>query len=618
MLMRTSYLVRKKIRDMNIFTKISTLVIVEVIVFICIVGFMAGYTSSNTIKEQAKAPISTALNVVKHNIELYLNYSVSSVSFILADIESKEIFPINENMDDSEIKDRYNRLMWDVLAKQYDEQNKIGNRTVAVMKFINFIPSNEVAFNDYATPFFYQTAVSTTESVNNEEWFKDAGVNSRNLMKWYVKKFSSPEIRKNYLIAAKYQKGAGLLTIGFDMTEIDKYFANSIILIIDENGKVLHGKKIGDVGEDVSNKDYIKEILSKDNGQFSSPISGSNYLISFERLNTFSNNKWKIASLVPSDNLLPDVKKVIRVILITGLACIITSILLSILIAKGITDPIKILIKTMRNIKEGRLDITLDRDSGDEIGELYSTFNKMIREINQLIEKIYKSEKNLKEIEIKFLQSQINPHFLYNTLNTIKWMGIINNVPTISTITTDLVKLLRNSIGKEGYMITVEGEIENLQSYIRIQQARFNDAFEVSYDIEDEILGYYIFKLILQPIVENSMNYAFNDRKTKGNIKVKGYKKQHKLTFEIIDDGTGINELQFNQLLLSIESSESCGQVINSFSGIGLKNIQDRIQLSYGNDFGLSLESKPDIGTKVTLELPVVLIQEEEGKRVIK
>jgi sensor histidine kinase YesM len=599
---------KTKFDDMSILRKILLSTLTIVIVFFCTIGYVAYYFSRNVIEEQAKVPIRDALDTVKNNVEIYLGNTVLTVNSIKHSIDVKDIFPLDTKLDKNELEKRYNELMWDSIDPIRQQFEKIME-----LQFVSFILDNGSQFNDYASPFYYQTAVTTCEQIKKEEWYiqsqrRDSSSSSSEYenIKWFTKKVVDQN-NNQYIIATCNAINGGVIAVGFKISQIEEFLSGtSSILIIDAEGKVIYSKDSSEFGQDISQKPYVKKILSGDKGQFGSSIDGNGYLVTFNTLDTRSNNSWRIASLVPEVKLTSDAAMVRRIIMLTVIACITLAALLSVIIARGITKPIRVLVKSMKKIKDGNLEVTVDRQAKDEIGELYRTFNKMIRDINNLIKEIYKSERHLKEIEIKFLQSQINPHFLYNTLNTIKWLGIIHKVPTISQVSTDLVKLLRNSIGKEGYMITVEGEIENLHSYVCIQQVRYNDVFQIHYDLEEEILGLYVYKLILQPIVENSINYAFNTKKVKSNIGIKGYLEDEKLVLEVWDDGDGFGENQMKSLLEQIDSGANIAKSKERFSGIGLKNIQDRIRLSYGNDYGISVQSIPGEGTRVILRLPII------------
>ena len=599
---------KKRVDDVSIYKKILISTIAMVIVFISIIGLVANNISSYAIREQAKYPIRDALDTTRSNIEIYLSYTFFTLNSIKDAIEMSEVFPVETYLTQAEALDKKDRLM----AGISDALARSRNNISLEIQFASYILNGGSPLSEHASPFFYQTAVTSSERIQDEEWYAEskkinvkANEGFRNSsVRWHVKRVDSQN-NNEYLIVT-CSAGDGIVAVGLKMVEIEKFLSGSeLILIIDERGRVVYSKRGSDFGADISKEEYVQNILAADKGQFTSRIEGKENLVTFSRLNTYSESNWKIVSLMPSDKLTANAVLVRNIIIATGLACILVAVLLSLLVARGITNPIRILASSMKKVKEGSLDITVERDSRDEIGELYGTFNKMIRDLNTLIEKIYMSERYSKEIEIKFLQSQINPHFLYNTLSTIKWMGIIHNIPTISQITTDLVKLLRNSIGKEGYMISVEGEIENLQSYIGIQQVRFNNTFRVNFDIEEEILEFHIFKLILQPVVENAINYAFTNRKDMGSIGIKGYHREDRLIFEVLDDGVGMDEKQIAGILEDTGLEEKAAKR-DKFSGIGLKNIQDRIKLSYGDEYGLSIESKPGEGTKVVLVLPVI------------
>ena len=215
------------------------------------------------------------------------------------------------------------------------------------------------------------------------------------------------------------------------------------------------------------------------------------------------------------------------------------------------------------------------------------------------MENIKVNEKHKRIAEIKTLQAQINPHFLSNTLNTVKWLANAQKADNIETLVSSLIKLLHVSMGKGGDYISIREEIEYIRSYIQIQEFRYFDKFEVIFNIEEDILDYKILKFILQPIIENSIIHGIGPMDQKGLISVKAYKSEEELFFSVTDNGAGICDDKIEQVLKSNGSS-------STFSRIGIYNVNERIKLNFGEQYGLNIQSVEGLYTSVEIILPII------------
>jgi two-component system, sensor histidine kinase YesM len=256
------------------------------------------------------------------------------------------------------------------------------------------------------------------------------------------------------------------------------------------------------------------------------------------------------------------------------------------------------MMSVIKKVEQGDLKARTEVKSNDEVGQLGHSLNNMIGEMQILIDKLIREEQEKKEVELEALHAQINPHFLYNTLNTIKWMAKIQGNTGISKAITALVKLLRISTNLGRDMISLREEIDYVMNYIVIQKLRFSKSVNIVYNIEDSCLNLSVPKLILQPIVENSFIYGMEDEQHELNIELKAYIKENKLIIEVHDDGPGIEEEVLKNILTNATDKAR-------FSKVGLNNVNQRIKIYCGSEFGLKIETDLGIGTKVTVNLPV-------------
>ncbi|HEY8464877.1 MAG TPA: sensor histidine kinase [Bacillota bacterium] len=287
-----------------------------------------------------------------------------------------------------------------------------------------------------------------------------------------------------------------------------------------------------------------------------------------------------------------------------SLGLLLVCLVLALLFTRSISLPIQSLLGAMSRVKAGDLSVRVELRRTDELGVLGCSFNSMVERLQRLIENVVEKQRQLRSCELRALQAQINPHFLYNTLDSIKWLAKLNQVPEISTIATQLGKLLRSSISCEADLITVGETMENIQSYLEIQKIRYSDKFKADLKIASSIYSYKIPKLILQPLVENAIIHGLDGKDGYGQLTINGYLDNQSLVFEVIDDGVGIPPEQLADLQheLALQSSQK---------SIGIYNVNRRIKLYYGDQSRLSVESLPGLGTKVTLRLPAVLEKQE-------
>lgn len=267
----------------------------------------------------------------------------------------------------------------------------------------------------------------------------------------------------------------------------------------------------------------------------------------------------------------------------------------------NISKPIQRLIKNMKLAEKGHFDQECEVTGSQEIVELSSIYNSMIRQIKELISDIKKKEQAKKEVELNALQAQINPHFIYNTLSTVKWMAIIQNNNSIVTILNAFINIMEYSANFKQNLITLEQEKNFIEKYIIIQQARYSGRVNFDIQITPEALEYKILKFIIEPLLENALFHGLENTESKGEIKLKIDISGEGLIIMVTDNGVGIDEDKLQELRLGLESMENRG-----LNNIGLSNINDRIIANYGDKFGIDIFSKKGIGTTVKVLVPLI------------
>lgn len=371
---------------------------------------------------------------------------------------------------------------------------------------------------------------------------------------------------------------------------------NVELFICDKNGVIISHPDKSKIGTTIRYKRYANEVLtSKDNNSY---VQYKDKIDKVAIYSTIDSNGWKIIKTISTGYLYEEINNIQKYFLLGGFLYGIVIILFMIFFSIRYTEPMMKMKKVINKVEQGDLTVRTEVHSNDEIGQLGDSLNNMISEMEVLIDKLVKEEQAKKEVELEALHAQINPHFLYNTLNTIKWMAKIQGNKSVSRAITALIKLLRISTNLGRDMITLEEEIDYVKNYIVIQKLRFNEAINLNYNIDSNCLGLTVPKLFLQPIVENSIIYGIGDENNELNIEIKAFTREEDLIIEITDDGPGIEDTILEKIFKSQTDR-------NKFSKVGLNNVNQRIKLYCGSDYGLQIETKVGAGTLVRVRLNV-------------
>lgn len=307
------------------------------------------------------------------------------------------------------------------------------------------------------------------------------------------------------------------------------------------------------------------------------------------------NVDWKIISVVSKGKLYAIIVSFNKYIWIIEVLVSVITILFSIRISTKIADPISVLtskVKRFGTHNHIRLDFV--KGTHDEIRELEKCYNDMIIRISELIDKNNEEKEKQRELELIALQAQINPHFLYNTLDAIACIAKLKNQTEIDKLVMALARFFRISLHKGDKFITVQEEIDHVKSFVTIEQIRFPEQFDVIYNIQEDILDCSILKILLQPIVENAIKHGISVKGDFGHIWISGFREGNDLKLEVIDDGVGF-DTNF--------SLENCAA--SHMGGYGLRNVDERIKLEYGQEYGIKIKSSKDAGTKVEIRLKI-------------
>lgn len=316
---------------------------------------------------------------------------------------------------------------------------------------------------------------------------------------------------------------------------------------------------------------------------------------------------WKTVGVFSQREALREVDFVRGYSFVVGGVTIALAAVLAIFFASSIARPVTRLRKLMKRAETGDFGVRFDdEDRGDEIGQLGLSFNAMIEEIRNLIAQVYLEQQHKREAELRVLQEQIKPHFLYNTLDTIQWMAQDHGAQDIVTIVNALTKLFRVGLSKGREIIPVADEMAHVESYLCIQKARYEDKFEYSIRTGEGLETCRVLKLVIQPLVENALYHGIKERRGSGRIEISAYREEEELVFVVKDDGIGMTEETLASLRADLVRPVRTDGQAPDHSGFGARNVHERIRLNFGERYGLSYESARGEGTTVTVRHPIV------------
>ena len=314
-----------------------------------------------------------------------------------------------------------------------------------------------------------------------------------------------------------------------------------------------------------------------------------------------SENGWHYYLYRPQSSISATVRNLLMGEITLIVICLLVILALGTLFSRWFTRPIEQLTANMAEVNEGSRTVTVVSDSEDEVGQLVRTFRRMMDEINRLIHEVYETNLALKEFELKALQAQINPHFLYNSLSMINWMAIRSKQNNISRLTLALSTFYRTALSRGEDMVSVETCIRNIRAYLEIQLEMHDHDFEVVWNIDEGIMEEKLPKLLLQPVVENAIEHGLQEKEEGDKTLILSFlNRDEEIVLIVEDNGCGMTQQEADQL------------VTYQAVGYGLKNVNDRLGLLYGTDSHLKIYSAPDEGTRVEMRIPKGVKADEE------
>lgn len=433
------------------------------------------------------------------------------------------------------------------------------------------------------------TTLAPMSEISDKEWCKEALSDNDN--HWYVDMDKKQVFSVSRLALLNRLGIDGVLFINVDYDKAFEAFSQTILndyglFITDKNGNLIYELS----QYDQSNKDYaltfdeFKEVVADHSDKYKIITQDS------------AATGWKIWFYKPDSFMISSTTPIIWIGTISIIVCVAAAVVCTVATSRFVTRRIVKIQKCMKEVENGNLNVNIPVDGNDEISDLTRGFDAMVLRLDMLINEVYDSRLKEKEYEMKALQTQINPHFLYNTLSLINWKAIEADAVDISKITLALSSFYRTSLNKGKNVMSIKDEIDNMRSYLTIQQMMHDGDFDAVVDIEDGILQYNTLNLILQPLIENAIDHGIDlNTGVRGVITITGRGTEDEIILTVEDNGVGMTKEQADKI------------ITKDSKGYGVRNVNERIKLYYGEQYELKIESEIGKGTKVIVHFPKML-----------
>lgn len=561
---------RKIFKNMKYRHKLTILLVVTSLAPMTVLALYSHSRQSTMVRSSELEDMQSIMEQTKEGIDSQTAVYASLLNYLTYSPDIEEIIK-EKNIDNYTAYEKYTEIADPLLSvpKSYHD---------AINRIQLFADSIQVEHEYTLVPL----------DKMQEEWWSE-GLKDDVRIQWKVDRTRGEVVAVRMIYAQ--QKLNAVLCISLDY---DKIFQPLTNILTDENGGIVADKD----GNVLYNKTGLKELKLSDDNKKDTSQTADKLLSKISQTCTWTQteseeNDWVFYFYKSQDAISGSVRRILLEEIPLIIACGFIILFLGLSFSRIFTRKIEELTKNMDQVNHGSREVTVSSDSEDEVGILINSFHNMMDEINRLIDEVYVNKIALKEYELKALQAQINPHFLYNTLSMMNWMAIRSNQMEISKVTLALSTFYRTALSKGEDVVTVENCIQNMQAYLEIQLTMHDNNFSVDWDIDPTIKNEKMPKLLLQPVVENAIEHGI-DEKEDGDKKIF-------LSFRGNGDDVVIT-VRDNGMGMPQEKAETL--VTYQAKGYGLKNVNDRIRILYGENYGIRIFSAPDEGTTVVMRFP--------------
>lgn len=581
-------------RNLSIRQKLLMLFSIQIIIPVLFMGLMLYRNTENIVTNKS---ITYAMDIVKM-IELRI------------DDFDKEIKSASQDF-------LYDRNLYEVLSDDEKEPFEYYQKVSEIrdmLRRVNLskdmiqsmaIVTNEGEFITYDT----NSAKAIIGDVMPYEAIKERAKSAAGVATWFFESDENDRVIRTYLVRTIYDiadhKELGIVAILIKQNELDKIYSElspefmNSIMILSNNRKIIS------VTNEIPMTTLEKEIYSRETLKSGYYVDETTDMLLTHQL--VEGNGWLVVTQVSLKDLNQDLEGFKYMLVIVTILTLLILSIFTILMAMDIIDPINRLVASIKKMQNKNTYEAVLVDRNDELGYLSECFNTMSKEIDVLLNEVYREHLTRKEAELKALQAQINPHFLFNTLESINWMALLKDAPEISEMVTALSTLMEASIGKGTSLVSLTDEIEHAQSYVLIMKNRYGERLEFTTSLDEAMMKVKIPKLTLQPIIENAIYHGIDKVRKGGKISLTVEQRSENCLIIVEDNGKGMSHKDANRLNTMFRAYNDDYLSNEGKNSIGLINVNHRIKLYCGDDYGIEVKSWFEHGTKVIISVPVTI-----------
>lgn len=503
--------------------------------------------------------------------------------------------------------------LWDEtneIRMRYELSKGIDNELDEIFSYINGLGSISFYLENEGFYFYRDYPEKDEILIRQEKWYKEAIENPGKAI--IINSFENvinDKDNNSYIsavispIKGNYENNVELILINMkiklfnNIVKDKEYQLSSNTIILDKNDKVIFSKDKTLIGDEEIDNNKVNWGNIAVNDSVKLKINDDDFMVYAKVIPRI---KWKIINLSNYNDIIKSINYINKISIVLIIIILVLFIIFSMYFLSGIIIPIHNLTNEMRKMRYGDLDVEVNIKDDGEIGELADTFNIMVKDLKNLIEENNNKERLRNEAEMEALQAQINPHFIANTLSSIRFMAMMAKMNNIREMTEAFINIVTASFNRNSKYNTIEKEIEMLRSYVYIMKVRHGNKYDVNFEVEEGIKDKLVLKMLIQPILENAILHGVSSLDYKGSIKVIFKNICEDLIVEVIDNGIGISKEDINRLL-SIDCRNNKG-----FTSIGVKNVNKRIKLNFGEKYGIDVESIIGEYTRIKILMPII------------
>lgn len=578
-------------------SKLMTYFFSLIMIIVIILDIFFIYKMSETVEKDTHVYAYEIVKQLGRNIESYIDH-MQEVMWMISSQDTSLINQLKEPLNQKAVRKSY----------FLEEMRNRGSSNGVVS--INIFGENGLVLTDSAS-----NAIKDYIDVKQMEWYTKAveaqgkpvisASHTQNYLKnegKWVFSLSAAIMEENKIL------GIVLIDMSYknltDMCNDIQLGEKGYVYIVGQGQEMIYHPKQQLIYSGILQEDLAR-VMQQEEGSFTEVLEDKR-LVTVHSLEQVG---WQVVGVSYIGELLVSKQEIIIPLIILTLLALVVAFLISKRIASQTAKPIRELTEHMQEIELGKLGVEIDTQSDtEEIQCLTASFKEMVYKIEGLIEQVEDNQKKLRKSELKVLQSQINPHFLYNSLDTIIWLGEREECEKVIQMTAALARYFRLSLSKGKEVITIYEEVEHVKHYLQIQKIRYASKLTYTIEVSPDIFDEMIVKIVLQPLVENALYHGIKDLEEGGYIRVLGFREGNNIILEVYDNGKGMSHEQIKNILKAPSSTSI------TKGGVAIKNVHERIQVYFGQDYGLSYESEYGKWTKVRITIPAIEIGEWDEK----